>query len=98
MENTKIKIDFGDILSELEEKNLKLYFLSNRGLFLADSQNNLYQMELYRQGSYLDKLIKNEITVEFELVETSISKNIGDWEKEIWDVSDVKDFVMRQKL
>jgi lambda repressor-like predicted transcriptional regulator len=96
--NKEITINFGDIISELKEKNLKLCFIKNQGLFIQDSLNNLYQMESYRQGSYLDKLIKNAITVEFDYVDTLISQNINDFEKEIWCISDVRDFMKRQKF
>lgn len=81
MEN-KIVVNFKNIISELESKNLKICFIRNMpSLFLIDNKNNLYQMELYRQGSYLDKLIKDGIAVEFNLVNTLLSKNIGEWEK-----------------
>ena len=49
----------------------------------------------YRVGSYLDKLIKDGVVVEFNLVD---SKNIEDWEKEIWSVKEVKEFIERQCL
>jgi hypothetical protein len=94
----KIVINFKNIISELETKNIKLCFLKNRSWFVVDSQNNMYQIETYRYGSYLDNLIKKGITVEFNHVDVSISKNIGDWEKEIWGVSEVKDFMKRQSL
>lgn len=94
----EILIDFKNILSELETKKSKLCFLKDRGLFLEDDQNNLYQMETDRQGSYLNKLIKDGITVNFHQVGTFISKNIGDWEKEIWGVSEVEGFIKRQSL
>lgn len=86
----KIIINFKNIVSELQTKKLRLCFLINRGLFILDEYNNLYQMELYRVGSYLDNLIKKEITVEFNYVD---SKNINDNEKEIWSISDVENFI-----
>ena len=89
----KIIIDFKNVVSELESKDLKLCFLRNRGLFIEDSYNNLYQMELNRSGSYLDKLIKEETVVKFNLVDASY---IGEWEKEIWDAKEVKNFIKRQ--
>lgn len=86
----KFVINFKNIVSELQTKKLRLCFLINRGLFILDEYNNLYQMELYRVGSYLDNLIKKEITVEFNYVD---SKNINDNEKEIWSISDVENFI-----
>lgn len=92
---TKIIINFKNVVSELESKDLKLCFLQNRGLFIEDGYNNLYQMELNRSGSYLDKLIKEGIVVEFNLVDASY---IGEWEKEIWDAKEVKNFIKRQLI
>ena len=94
----KIVVDFKKIVSELESKKIKLCFLKDRGLFIEDDEKNLYQMEAYRQGSYLDRLIKDGIVVEFHQVENSLSKNLGDWEKEIWGVSEVEGFIKRQSL
>lgn len=98
MLNNKIVVDFKNILSELELKQIKLCFIKNGGLFIEDNQDNLYQMELYRQGSYLDRLIKDGIVVNFHQVETSFSENVGDWEKEIWGASEVAAFMKRQSL
>lgn len=88
--NKSIIINFKNIVSELKTKKLRLCFLKDKGLFIIDEYNNLYQMELYRAGSYLDNLIKKEITVEFNYVD---SKNINDNEKEIWSISDVENFI-----
>lgn len=93
-----IVIDFKNVLSELELKKVKLCFLKDRGLLIEDDQRNLYQMEVYRQGSYLDGLIRDGAVVKFNLVDASISKNIGDWEKEIWGVSEVEAFLIIHSL
>lgn len=94
----EITINFKNMLTELESKNLNLCFLKNRGLFIEDNQRNLYQMEVYRRGSYLNKLIKDGIVVKFHQVDDFKSKNVGEWEKEVWGVSEVKDFMKRQSL
>lgn len=95
----EIIIDFGNIVFELESKDL---VLCNRktsvGLFLLDKQNNLYIIDTYYLGSYLDKLIKNKTVVEFIQVDTSIRDNIKDWELEIWDSKWVEDFIKRQSI
>jgi hypothetical protein len=93
-----IVLNFKNILSELKSQNLKLCFLKNRGLFIEDNQGNLYQMEAYRYGSYLDNLIKNGIVVKFYQVENYLSNKIGDWEKEVWDISAVEGFMIRQSI
>jgi hypothetical protein len=91
-----IKINFGDIVSELKSKDL---VLCNRktsvGLFLLDKQNNLYMIEDYYLGSYLDKLIKNKMVVEFKHVDADLRVNVGDWELEIWDCKWVENFIER---
>lgn len=98
MINNKIMVNFKNIISELEEKNLKLCFLQNRGMFILDSENNMYNFDRYKYGSYLDNLIKKGITVEFNCIDASISQNIGDWEREIWGVTEVENFIKRQHL
>ena len=97
MEN--ITINFDDIVSELESKDL---VLCNRktsvGLFLLDKQNNLYIIENYYLGSYLDKLIRNKTVVKFVYVDTSLRKNIEDWELEIWDCKWMENFIKQQSI
>ena len=55
-------------------------------------------MEVNRHGSYLDRLIRDGIVVKFHQVDTFKTKNIGDWEKEVWGVSEVEQFIKRQSL
>lgn len=74
MENT-IVLNFKNILSELESKELKLCFLKDRGIFIEDIQGNLYGIEIYRHGSYLDSLIKDGTIVKFNLVDATLSTN-----------------------
>ena len=97
MEN-KIVLNFKNIISEMESKELKLIFVKDKGIFIEDKKNNLYIIETYYHGGYIDNFIKKGIIVEFNLVDNSLSKNIMDWEKEIWGVSEVKDFIKRQSL
>lgn len=92
MENI-IEVNFKNILSEMDSKQFKLCFLKGRGLFIEDNQRNLYAMETYRVGSYLDNLISRGITVEFHQVENS--ENIGEWEKEVWNTQEVENFIER---
>ena len=91
-----ITINFGNIVSELEKGNLSIVFLKNRGIFLEDDKSNLYVIENIHHGSYLDNLIKKSEKVNFSLVPKTISKNIGEWEKEIWNSLKVKEFINEQ--
>lgn len=94
-----IIINFGDVVVELKNKEL---VLCNRktsvGLFLLDKQNNLYMIENYYLGSFLDKLIRNKTVVEFKLVDASLRDNVGDWELEIWDGEWIENFIKRQSI
>ena len=95
--NNKIAINFEHILSELKEKNLKLVFINNRGIYIQDNNKGLYQMELHKHCFYLDKLIKDADIIEFDYIEPPISQNISTLEKKIWEISDVQNFMKRQK-
>ena len=94
MEN-EIILNFGNIIQELETKNIKLCFLKEKGIFIENANKNLYSMETYWHGSYLDKLITNGITVKFNRVDAT---NIENWQKEIWGLPEVKAFMKRQFL
>lgn len=78
-----IKIDFGNIVNELRDNDLFIFFRKNVygntiGIFIQDNNNNVYQIEDCRHGSYLDKLIKNKTIVKFNKVDYNI---IEEWEK-----------------
>ena len=90
----EITINFGDLIHNLENNNLKLCFLKGRGIFLENIKKELYQMEIYYIGSYLDKLIKNKISINFKKVNTDF---IEEWEKETWELKKLKEF-MKNKI
>lgn len=88
----KIILNFGNIISEMENKNIELCLVKDRNWFLKDSENRLYEIESEKYGSYLDKLIRDKEIVNFNLVD---GRYIEDWEKELWNVEKVKDFIQR---
>ena len=88
----QIIINFGDLIHNLENNNVKLCFLKNRGIFLENTKKELYQMEAYHIGSYLDKLIKNKISINFKKVNTDF---IEEWEKEVWEIKELKEFMKK---
>lgn len=95
----KITINFKNLVEELENKELKLCFTKNKGdIYIEDAQMNLYAIETYYVKSYLDNLIKKETVVEFNRLDKSKSQNIADWEKEIWEISQVKEFIENHLL
>ena len=93
--SNKIVLNFKNIISELEGKELKLVFIKDKGMFIEDKKNNMYMIELLNYGGYLDRFIKEGAIVKFDLVD---AKNIMDWEKEIWGVPEVKAFIKRHSL
>ncbi|MEC4565371.1 hypothetical protein L8C07_05390 [Paenibacillus sp. CMAA1739] len=93
----KVIVNFNDVLSELEKKKIKLCFLRGKGLFIEDEHKELYQMEMHRHSSCLDKLIEEGVSVEFNVVENFVGV-INDWEKEVWSVPEVKAFITRNNL
>lgn len=95
----KIIIDFGNIIEEMKNKQIKLCLLHNRiGWFIIDNQDRLYQIETYYGGSFLDKYIIEKLHIEFNLVPKSLSDSIEEWGKDIWSVEDVEKFIERQRL
>lgn len=77
----KITINFGDLVNELKNKGLRIFIRKtyNTSMFIQDNQDNVYQIEDYFMGSYLDKMIKNKVCVEFIQVDKNIIK---DYEKD----------------
>ena len=95
----KIIVDFGNIVEEIKRKKIKLCLLNNRiGWFVIDDQNRLYQIETYYCGGFLDKYIIEKIKIKFNIVPISVSNDIEEWEKDIWDLEDVERFIERQHL
>lgn len=95
----KIVIDFGNIIEEMKNKQIKLCLLHERtSWFIIDDQNRIYQNEIYYDGGFLDKFIIEKLHIEFNLVPIYVSGNIKEWEKDIWDVDEVRKFIKRQHL
>lgn len=90
-----IVLDFGNIVSELETKNLKLLKVKdNNGLFVVDREGNLYGIETYYAGGYLDRFIGEKFVISFELMEQP-TRDFEDWRKEFLDAAWVNDFIDR---
>ena len=79
--NDKIVLDFGNIVSELETKNLKLLKIRfNNNLFVVDGEGNLYGIETYYAGGYLDRFIGEKFVISFERMEQP-TRDFEDWRK-----------------
>lgn len=102
IKETDIVIDFKNIISELKNKDVHLCSVNSKihnwGLCIEDNEKNLYQMERYYFHSYPSRLIENGDVVKFERVDASISKDVGEWERNVWEISDVENFLKRERL
>lgn len=95
----KIVVDFGNLIEEMKNKQIKLCLLHNHiGWFVIDKQNRLYQIETYYCGGFLDKYIIEKLHVEFNIVPKSVNDNVEEWEMDVWSVEDVEKFIERQHL
>lgn len=94
----KVLINFKNIVEELESKELKLCFIKNKGMFIENAHGNLYIIDISNHGSYLDRFIREGVIVEFNLLDSSLSQNIANLEREIWGVLEVKAFIERHSL
>lgn len=101
--NRTIKINFKDLVSEMENKKLKLCFVHSdlhdwaHSTSVEDAQGNLYRIETYYDASPLNKLIAYGDVVLFERVDNSLNESIENWERSYMDASDVKDFIRREQ-
>lgn len=101
IENKKIPesitLNFENILSEMKNKDIKFILGIGNTMCIEDSQKNLYQIETYYHGSYLEKMIKNGYTVTFNPIETKQTEHLNDLyknEKKIFDYNDMQDFLV----
>lgn len=93
--NDKIVLDFGSIVSQMESEGLRLLTVKdNNSLFVVDGKDNLYVIEPYYAGGYLDKFIGERNVISFELIEQP-AINFEDWRKKFLDAAWVKDFIER---
>lgn len=93
--NDKIVLDFGSIVSQMENDGLRLLTVKDSNtLFVVDGKDTLYAIEPYYAGGYLDRFIGEKNVVSFERIEQPVSY-FEDWRKEFWDASWVNDFIER---
>ena len=84
-----ITINFGDIINEMKNKNIKICFVKDRSIFI-EHNNNLYQIQIEKYGNYLDKIIINKEILDFNIIDDTY---IYDCEKEYYDINKVKNFI-----
>ena len=93
----KMTVNFGNIVKELKNNDSHIFFRKTNagGIYIENNIGSVYQMESYYYGSYLDKLIKDKTSVVFNKVDLNV---IQEWEKEVWSIKEVKEFIERQRL
>lgn len=97
MKSKELIINFGNLVNEMMTKNFVFCFIANTHNICIEHEGYIYAMETRVDlKSYLDFLISNNKEVRFG---TPIeSKNIPDYQKEIWDSNDISAFIARQKI
>ncbi len=88
-------INFGNILNEMKDKDVKIILGIGNTICIEDNKSNLYEIETYYHGSYLEKFIKSESIVTFNQLEKKQSEHLKKLYKneiEIFDYDKMKDF------
>lgn len=99
-----ITINFRNVISEMENNDLRLCFVHSvlhdwaHSVSLEDNQGNLYRIEPFYDASYLNHLIEYGDVVRFDRIDDSLNKSIEAWEKRYMSASDVKKFIEREHL
>lgn len=94
-ETEAIRINFKEIFSEIKEKDVKIILGIGNTMCIEDNKSNLYEIETYYHGSYLEKMIKNGYVVTFNKLEKKQSehlKTLYENKVEIFDYNKMKDF------
>lgn len=95
VKSKSISINFKNILSEIKDKDIKIIIGVGNTICIEDNKSNLYEIETYYHGSYLEKFIKNESIVTFNQLEKKQSEHLKDLYKneiEVFDYDKMKDF------
>ncbi|HGD0580553.1 TPA: hypothetical protein ACH354_002216 [Clostridium perfringens] len=95
----KININFGNLIQELKDKNLKMFVKKYNGncIFIEDIKGIIYQIESFYAGSYLDKLMEEGIIVNFQEMDLTYYNTIEEKNKKYWDVDYIENFIKRQE-
>lgn len=94
----KISIDFGNIVKELQDKNLKMFVRKSCGgvIYIENNNGEFYGANLvcvdgsYRHF-YLDDVLEKKITVEFNKVEDS--SGLWEWDREYYDFNFLEEHI-----
>ncbi|NGU31083.1 hypothetical protein G6Z34_13410 [Clostridium perfringens] len=101
-EMTKININFGNLIQELKDKNLKMFVRKTKGgvIYIENNIGEIYGAGLVCINGvyhclYLDELLEKKLTVEFEKVEDT--SGLWKWDREYWDVDYLNNFIKTQE-
>lgn len=94
--NNVLTINFGNILSELENKQLKLCVLWSRDLSscnncIEDSSGQIYLPEAHYLDFCLDKAIGESQIIKFNPISDDI--NVMSHQKIVWDIEKIRNFI-----
>ncbi len=97
-----VNIDFGNLIEELKEKNLKMFVRKTKGGVIYIEKNN---GEIYGAGLvwingvskplYLDELLEKKLTVNFE--EIKDTSRLWEWDRTYWGIDYLEDIIKFQK-
>lgn len=98
----KININFGNLIQELKDKNLKIFVRKTKGgvIYIENNIGEIYGAGLVCIDGvyhclYLDELLEKKLTVEFEKVEDT--SGLWKWDREYWDVDYLNNFIKTQE-
>lgn len=91
-----LSINFGDIVNELESRDLAIVHIPRlSGMYVEDVNGDLYQIESYYHPGYLDDLITNGRVINFEYMD---NEAIRGYAKEYRGPEYVQDFIEKMEL
>lgn len=98
----KININFGNIINELKDRNLKMFVRKTGGgvIYVENNNGEIYGASLVCIDGiyhcvYLDKLLEKKLTVEFEQIK-DIS-GLWEWDRKYWDIDYLEDIIKHQE-
>lgn len=86
-----ITVNFGNLLSEMKNKELRIVLGIGNSINIIDAKGNLYNIEIYYDGSYIDKIARDYRVVTFNLIETTQAEHLKQLYASTIEILDFKD-------
>lgn len=97
-----ININFGNLIQELKDKDLKMFVRKTKGgvIYIEKNNGEIYGAGLVwvngiSQTLYLDRLLEKKLTVEFEKVKNT--SGLWKWDREYWSIDYLEDLIEFQE-